>query len=789
MKVLYIATSFTAITHTFITREVSQLQQAGLEVDLLSVRTHPKAEGVVNPECDLSRSRKIYPVSVWQLLVGVVRALLTTPRGLMRGIAVVATSPRDSVSTKFKLLYQLGVASVHAPGIRAEKYDRIHAHFASSPTTFALFYHFLTSIPFSFTGHAADIFREPSAMKGKLEYAAGVVAISGYNHDYYNTVVPGLITDRIHCGIDPTTYVYKHRDKPGNTLRVLAVGRSVPKKGFSYLLDALKILSERDVEWSCDIVGGGPLEEELKAQAAKQQLHNLHLHGSMQQEEIRKLIDDADVFVLPCIVTDDGDRDNIPVSLMEAMAAGCPVISTDVAGIPELLGENNRFGLTVNQRDAHSIADALLRMISDHEMYAELSRNGRTQVEDNFNVQRSAQQLVQFFANKKRQKKTRVCYVLNKYAMGGAETVALDLARRHDSEHFDVEVVAVLENRDDHLSEMHRRFVEAGIKTSAIYQDNFRNPIALVRFISFLRKGNFDVVLGHNRGSDYWAVKLGQIAGVKHRYWTRHLTYQDMSSRQIKKYRSVAGTTEKIVAVSEAVNRSCVEVEGLPADKVVTIVNGIDMQKFCPIDLESRARVRKGLGVRADEKVILFVGRFNEQKAPESFIDLIGQVRKTNDTVRGFMCGHGPLDEILRSRADGVDGVEVLGLRSDISDLLGACDLFVSTSRNEGLPLNIMEAMCTGVCFVGPDIPQVRELVAGEPSLAAQLFVAPPTEGEVGEQTVSLWSEKVLECLADEKRLLEVGRIGREVIGRKFSLELMVERYEEIYNDAMNASR
>lgn len=398
MKILYIATNFTAITHTFITREIGQLQNAGVEVDLLSVRTHTEQEGAVNPECDLSRTRNIYPVSKWQILRGVARVMATRPARFLSGVRLVLGSRQDTGRTRWKLLYQLAVTTTLAREIDSENYDWIHAHFASSPTTFALFLHLLTGVPYSFTGHAVDIFRESSALKAKLANAARVVSISAYNHDHYNTIVPGLPTVRIHCGIDPANFPFRHRLRTGTPLRILSVGRSVPKKGFEYLIEALKLVSDTGVAWHCDIVGGGPLEESLREQAKRLGLDALALRGPLQQDQIRELLDQADLFVLPCTVTEDGDRDNIPVSLMEAMAVGCPVISTAVAGIPELIGEKDEFGVTVEQRDARSIAAAIVGLVRNPDRYAELSRNGRLRVMQDFNVERSAEQLFQFFS-------------------------------------------------------------------------------------------------------------------------------------------------------------------------------------------------------------------------------------------------------------------------------------------------------------------------------------------------------------------------------------------------------
>jgi glycosyltransferase involved in cell wall biosynthesis len=384
----------------------------------------------------------------------------------------------------------------------------------------------------------------------------------------------------------------------------------------------------------------------------------------------------------------------------------------------------------------------------------------------------------------------RICYVLNNFGIGGAETVVLDLARRHDPSQFEVEVVAALEPRTDGEPEMRRRFREAGVKTAIISQDNFRSPQALWRLFRYLRRGRFDIVHGHNRGSDYWAAKLGALAGIPHRFWTRHLVYLDMSPKQIRRYSSLSRKSDRVLAVSDAVNESCRSVEEIPAEKVVTVVNGIDLEKYAPLALTIREAKRRQLSHPEGDALLLFVGRFSDQKAPESFLDLVWKLRGMGVPVTGYMAGHGPLAGKLEKMVDeGPGGVTILGLRSDVPELLGACDLFVSTSRNEGLPLNVMEAMSAGAMFVAPGIDQIRELVVGEPLFDRHLTTPPPLEGDVPAATVGGWADIVKEVLADPERPRIMGKLGRAIIHRDYSLGKMVVSYEDIFLTACGRDR
>lgn len=376
----------------------------------------------------------------------------------------------------------------------------------------------------------------------------------------------------------------------------------------------------------------------------------------------------------------------------------------------------------------------------------------------------------------------RLCYTLNSFDLGGAESVALDLARNHDRSRFDVEVAALIEPTRSAPSEMRERFHAAGVRTHAIVQGGFRSPAALMRIFSYLQRGHFDIVHGHNRGSDYWGARLAPLAGIRAVAWTRHSTYDDMSRRQAARYRGLVRRGARVVAVSKAVAGSCVEGDGLPEDAVETIVNGVDLERFRPRSAAERLAVRSALGLSADQLMVLFVARFMDLKAPESFVDLARRLHERDGRVRAFMCGYGPLDQRVRLLADATGGaVTVLGLRRDVPELLAACDLFVSTSRVEGLPLNVMEAMACGAPFVAPAIPQIVELVGDRQLLASHLVEPLPAPGSDPGPIIADWSEMAGCLLGDLGKRQAAGACGRQAMVEDYSVERMTRHYEEFF--------
>lgn len=382
----------------------------------------------------------------------------------------------------------------------------------------------------------------------------------------------------------------------------------------------------------------------------------------------------------------------------------------------------------------------------------------------------------------------KVCQVLNRFSVGGAEMVALDVASGLDPERFESLVVAALEPAADGEPEMRRRFREAGVDTHAVRRRSFRDPRAIADLLRFFRSHRPHIVHGHQRFSDLWACRIGRWAGVPQRIWTRHSVYRDMSPSQIRRYRTLAGHAPVVLAVSDAVRRNCIEVEGLPPDRVRTLVNGIDTRRFRPRPGYERTRTREALGVADDQYLLLFVGRLSHEKSPEAFPRLVAGLHRKGLPVRGFVCGTGPREEHVRKVAQGTP-VSLLGVRRDVPALLAAADLLVSTSHVEGLPLNIMEAMAAGTPFVGPDLDQVLQLVASEPDLAAGVYPRPPTPGEVPEALIARWVEVAAARLGDATARRRAGVRGRAVIEQRFSLERMIRAHEETYTEILRDDR
>lgn len=277
--------------------------------------------------------------------------------------------------------------------------SHFHAHFGSDTTTVACLAARAIGGTYSFTAHAKDIYHtyvSPEAdaemRRAKLRNAAFVTTVSDYNARYLSDLCPEARVIRLYNGIDLTSFkpVDPMQQRPGH---LIAVGRMVAKKGFDVLLDACAILKARNVPFSLSLVGSGPLEETLHAQRAALGLENaVSMNRPLPQEALIEKMGSAQAAVLPCVVTNTGDRDGLPTVLLEAMARGLPVVTTTVTGGPEIVIDGVT-GRLCAPNDANALADALENVLAVPERSHLMGTAGRRRAEDVFDLKVNAGRL------------------------------------------------------------------------------------------------------------------------------------------------------------------------------------------------------------------------------------------------------------------------------------------------------------------------------------------------------------------------------------------------------------
>ena len=391
-RVLYVVSLFPCWSETFIVREIHELISKGLDVRILSLR-HP-SESLVQTDAQALMGRVIYPPQGAPLALRALREILAAPLLSMREVMGLSRLLLRDPAAWLKSLVVWWRTLASLSDVRRLKLQHIHAHWATYPSTSALWMAGRTAGRFSFTAHAHDIFVNDHLIKLKLERAAFAVTISSFNRHYLAERVSPRATEVmrvVHCGVP----VHRLRMELAGRVpgRILGVGRLDPIKGFEHLIDACAKLAEQGADFECHIVGEGPLRPALERRIVRLGLQGrVLLLGARPQEQVQAAMREASVFVLACVVTPKGDRDGIPVALMEAMATGLPVVSTDVSGIPELVIDGVT-GRLAPPGDAQALADCLVNLLSDRSKAQQLALAARAHVEREFNVTTEAGKL------------------------------------------------------------------------------------------------------------------------------------------------------------------------------------------------------------------------------------------------------------------------------------------------------------------------------------------------------------------------------------------------------------
>lgn len=391
-RVVYIVSLFPSLSETFIVREISSLIERGVDVRIISLKK-PSA-GLLQNDASTLLDRVRHPQPTGRALLDAWRAFRLNPTAVRHALTAIVADGWRKPLVALKSLGALFRALQHVPWLREFDPQLLHAHWATYPSTAAWALGEVLGRPFSFTCHAHDIFIEKQLLARKIHEAALAVTISQHNVDWLRVNATPHAAEKlkvIHCGVDMARTPVATGIRESHSM--LAVGRLDPVKGFETLIDAVAVLCGRGVEIDCRLVGSGPLEHALRKQALDRGVASrIEFVGPQPYDQIRTWMETATLFVLPSQVAADGNRDGIPVALMEAMASGCPVVSTRVSGIPELI-EDNQHGVLVEQRDPEALADAIERLLDSAELRRRLAAGARARIEDAFDARKEAGRL------------------------------------------------------------------------------------------------------------------------------------------------------------------------------------------------------------------------------------------------------------------------------------------------------------------------------------------------------------------------------------------------------------
>jgi len=378
------------LSETFIAQEIHGLERRGLTLRLVSLRhptdarTHPVHGAIRAPVLYLPEYLHQEPARVWRAW----RAARALP-GYARAVRLLrADWRRDRTANRLRRFGQALVLA-HEAG---DSVHHLHAHFLHTPASVARYAAVVLGLPWSVSAHAKDVWTTPRwEIREKLADCRWAVTCTALNHAYLGDLAPDpQRVSLVYHGLDlarfaPPPEAASSRDgsDAAAPVRLLSVGRAVPKKGYDALLRALARLPGA-LAWRFEHIGGGPDLDRLRRLARTLGIDaRVRWRGACDQDEVLACYRDADVFALACRVTEDGDRDGLPNVLVEAQSQALACVATRVSAIPELIADEVN-GLLAEEDDVEALAAALVRLVTDPALRARLGAAGEQRVRAEF---------------------------------------------------------------------------------------------------------------------------------------------------------------------------------------------------------------------------------------------------------------------------------------------------------------------------------------------------------------------------------------------------------------------
>lgn len=390
-KIAYLLHRFPRITDTFIKREIRSLQKSGTDVFVISVWKPDRSDTTTEILNEWSADTHfLLPKSGFSIATALFAASVRAPARFFGTLRLALSTARPGFRGLAYQLFYFVEAVLAADVIQRKAIDHVHNHIGDQSGTVTMLAANLAKVGYSITFHGWPVFfdAEGSRIKEKVLGATFTRAISYFCRSQlmmFSGCNDLTRFEMVHCGLELDKYQY--RPPADQVASVFCAARLSPEKGLEFLIHAVKALRDQGHELELRLAGDGPRREELARLADELKLSDrVHFLGFLGEDEIIRELQDCDLFVLPSFV------EGLPVSAMEAMAIGVPVIATNIAGTSELV-EDGITGLLVRPSDSDALTDAIARMITDYDFRLKIAARGRKKVIDEFDLAKESEKL------------------------------------------------------------------------------------------------------------------------------------------------------------------------------------------------------------------------------------------------------------------------------------------------------------------------------------------------------------------------------------------------------------
>ena len=390
-KIAYLLHCFPRVTDTFISREIRSLQKAGTQVRVVSIWRPSEAE--TKPELlEDWRSHVTFllPRPGLSIVWWCIALSLGSPIRFAGAVRLALATAKPGLGGFISQIFYLAEAILAARALRVLGVNHVHNHFGDHSGIVVMLASFLSGISYSISFHGPHVFLDGphEAIKQKVERARFIRCISYFCRSQILVFAPDAdltLLKIVHCGLDLDRYEFR---LPREIVsQIFCAARLAPEKGFEFLVQALAILIAKNYDLQLRIAGDGPSKGRLQDLANRLGVADrISFLGNLSEQEVARELSASDLFVLSSLA------EGLPVSAMEAMAVGVPVIATNIAGTSELV-DHGKSGLLVSPASPEAIADAVVTMANSYEFRSRAARLARNKVVEEFDVTKESEKL------------------------------------------------------------------------------------------------------------------------------------------------------------------------------------------------------------------------------------------------------------------------------------------------------------------------------------------------------------------------------------------------------------
>lgn len=596
----------------------------------------------------------------------------------------------------------------------------------------------------------------------------------------------------IHNGVDLESYYPSQelreatRDSLGIRSEEIVIGMVANMrhevKGHEVLIKAISFLRNGKYPLKILFIGDGPLREKYERYAVRLKVRDRILFlGS--RRDINALINASDLVCVPSL------SEGFSNTILEAMAAGKPIVASNVGGNPEIVADGET-GFLVRPRHAEALAQGVLEFLENQELFLRMGEAGRTRIESHFSIEKMVseyevfyQKILEKVSRKKKKiskskrrfshrskRSIKVMHMIWSLDLGGAEQVVVNLTRNFDRKRF-LPVVCCLNQKGRYASLVEGEGIPVFEMNKSPKLDLFLVP----RLVRLIKRMEVDLVHTHLFTANLWGRIAAKLAGVpvissEHGMdsWRNAI---DLALDQI-----LTSINEKVVFVSHGVKEFYSERNPAVDQKARIIHNGIEIDKFAPV--ADREKIRRQLGLSPNAHVVGIVGRLVPDKAHHHFIEAIKLIAKEDPQIRALIIGEGKLLGQLKAKVIKMqleDKIYFLGNQNELPALYQAMDVFVLSSLREGLPLTILEAMAAKVPVIATNVGGVAECIEHERD---GILIEPSNPAKL--------VEAIQRVLSDQNLRENLIRHANEKVLSRFSVQKMTRDHESLYEEILN---